>query len=223
MPDSSFLDATRGSYDVLASSYLDRLDPDLDLPPLSQALHRTFAELVKAQGGGPVADVGCGPGWVTDILHGLGLDVFGIDLSPGMVAEARRTYPGLRFEVGSMLSLDLEDATLGGLLASYSIIHIPRDRLPEVFAEFHRVLAPGGQLMLTFQVGDESLHFDEAWGKSVSLDFYRQQPSDVVGLLREAGFEVTAEIVRHPEPTEKSPHGCVMARKPLPGGPGEAA
>ena len=53
-------------------------------------------------GGGPVADVGCGPGHVTAHLRDSGLDAFGIDLSPVMIDVARREHPGLRFEVGSM-------------------------------------------------------------------------------------------------------------------------
>lgn len=51
--------------------------------------------------------------------------MFGIDLSPQMVVVARQEHPGLRFEEGSMLALDLRDASLGGLLARYSTIHIP--------------------------------------------------------------------------------------------------
>jgi hypothetical protein len=58
------------------------------------------------------------------VLNRLGLDAFGIDLSPGMIALARRTNPDLRFDVGSMLALDLPSASLGGILAYYSIIHI---------------------------------------------------------------------------------------------------
>ncbi|MBB4938414.1 ubiquinone/menaquinone biosynthesis C-methylase UbiE [Streptosporangium album] len=129
-------------------------------------------------------------------------------------ALARRTYPDLRFEVGSMLTLDLADAALSGLLASYSIIHIPWERRPELFAEFRRVLAPSGQLMLGFQIGDERLHHTEAWGTPVCLDWYRQQPDEVAGLLSDAGFDVTATIVRQPVSTEKTPHGYVLARKP---------
>jgi SAM-dependent methyltransferase len=55
-----------------------------------------FAELVT----GPVADVGCGSGRVTAFLHDLGVPTSGIDLSPRMVAAARRTYPALRFIEG---------------------------------------------------------------------------------------------------------------------------
>jgi hypothetical protein len=53
------------------------------------------------------------------------VDAFGVDLSPEMIALARRTYPHLRFEVGSMLALDTPDASLGGVVANYSIIYVP--------------------------------------------------------------------------------------------------
>ncbi|MFE9404030.1 class I SAM-dependent methyltransferase [Streptomyces sp. NPDC006530] len=49
--------------------------------------------------------MGCGTGRITAHLRELGLDVFGIDLSPGMVEVARRDHPGLRFDVGSMTDL----------------------------------------------------------------------------------------------------------------------
>ena len=81
----------------------------------------------------------------------MGSTAFGIDLSPQMVAQARQAYPDLRFEVGSMLALDLPDRCLGGIVAWYSMIHIPDEQLPQAFGEFFRVLAPGGYLMLAFQ------------------------------------------------------------------------
>jgi len=213
MPDASFLAATRDSYDATVDEYAEMVSSDLDNKPLDRALLAAFAELVSAGGTGPVADVGCGPGRVTILLHRLGLDAFGIDLSPGMIDLARRTHPHLRFEVGSMLALDLPDASLGGLLAYYSIIHIPWERRPEVFAEFHRVLAPAGQLMLVFQVGDERGHRDEVFGKPVNLDWYRQQPDEVARLLGEAGFDILSITVRENDGTEKSPQGYLMARK----------
>ncbi|MEU4642312.1 class I SAM-dependent methyltransferase [Micromonospora sp. NPDC023814] len=214
MPDAPFLTATRDSYDAMAVDYAEWLRTDMDERPLDRALLAAFAEVVKANGNGPVADVGCGPGRVTILLHRLGLDAFGIDLSPGMVALARETYPRLRFEVGSMLALELPDASLGGLLAYYSVIHVPWERRPEVLAEFHRVLAPGGQLMLAFQVGDERLHLDEAFGRPICVDWYRQRPDEVAALVREAGFDLWATVVKEREGTETTPQGFVLARKP---------
>jgi ubiquinone/menaquinone biosynthesis C-methylase UbiE len=205
------------SYDALAAEHADVVAEALDDRPLDRALFGAFAELVRAGGNERVADVGCGPGRVTILLSRLGLDAFGIDLSPGMLALARRTYPELRFEEGSMLALDLSDASLGGLLAYYSIIHIPWEQRSELFAEFHRVLAPGGVLMLVFQVGDDQGHRTEFSGTPVSLTWYRQQPDEVADLLRAASFEPWMTAVRERADWEKTAQGYLIARKPLEG------
>lgn len=113
MTDASLAE-TRASYDAIAAEHPDWLNSDLDDRPLDRALFAVFAELVRAGGNGPVADVGCGSGRVTILLSRLGLDAFGVDLSPGMVSLARRNYPQLRFEEGSMLELDLPTAGLAG-------------------------------------------------------------------------------------------------------------
>jgi ubiquinone/menaquinone biosynthesis C-methylase UbiE len=156
---------------------------------------------------------------VTAHLERLGLSVSGIDLSPEMIAAARRRYPGLRFEVGSMLSLDVPDVSLGGVLAWYSTIHIPDERLPEVFAEFYRVLAPGGYLQLGFQVRDAPRHISESLGRAISLDSPRRRPDDVARLLGAAGFSVRAQLVRAPDEegefTEREPQAFLLARKPV--------
>jgi SAM-dependent methyltransferase len=101
MTDASLAE-TRDSYDAIAAEHSDWLNSDLDDRPLDRALFAAFAELVRAGGNGPVADVGCGSGRVTILLSRLGLDAFGVDLSLGMVSLARRNYPQLRFEEGSM-------------------------------------------------------------------------------------------------------------------------
>jgi len=215
MAEPEFLRTTRASYDAVAVEYAERFQDELAGKPLDRALLTGFAELVQAGGGRPVADVGSGPGRTTAFLHRLGLDVFGIDLSPQMVELARREHPGVRFEVGSMLGLDLPDGGLGGLLANYSIIHVPLDRLPEVFAEFHRVLAPGGHVLVVFQVGDEPLRFTEAFGHSVSLEFHRRRPDQIAELMNQAGLVVGARMVREPEEgVEKTPQAYLFARKP---------
>ena len=218
MTEDDFLGPTRASYDAVAADYAERFRDELAAKPLDRAMLAGFAELVRAAGAGPVADVGCGTGRVTAHLNGLGLSVFGVDLSPQMIAVARRAHPALRFEVGSMLALDLPDGGLGGVLAWYSTIHIPQMRLPEVFAEFHRVLAPGGYLQLAFQAGEGTLHRTEALGQAISLDFHRRQPDQVAGLLAQAGLTVRARLLREPDDggdfAETSQQAFVLARKP---------
>jgi SAM-dependent methyltransferase len=216
--EPDFLRDTRASYDAIATVYAERFRDELAARPLDRAMLAGFAELVRAAGAGPVADVGCGPGRVTGYLNDLGLPVFGIDLSPEMIAVARRTYPGLRFEVGSMLALDVPDAALGGVLAWYSVIHVPDERVPEAFAEFCRVLAPGGLVLLAFQVGDEVVHVAEARGHPVALDYRWRQPEWVAELLGRAGLAVRAQLLRQPDDDgdfpEREQQAFLLARKP---------
>ena len=213
MPDESFLDATRDTYDATVVEYVAMVEGTLEAKPLDRALLTVFAELVSAGDNPLVADVGCGPGRVTIFLSRLGLDTIGIDLSPNMIAHARRSHPDLRFEVGSMLDLDLPDSSLGGLLAYYSIIHVPWERRSDVLTEFHRVLAPGGQLLLVFQIGSEKRHLDEIFGKTINCDWYRQQPDDLVELLRATGFTVGSTTVREAKDAESLPQGFIIAAK----------
>ncbi|MFF6908177.1 class I SAM-dependent methyltransferase [Streptomyces sp. NPDC012389] len=221
-PAPDFVRATRRSYDAIAGGYARWTRDELAAKPLERGVLAVFAEHVVADGGGlPLADVGCGTGRVTGHLHklGLGVEVFGIDLAPGMLAEARRDHPGLRFEEGSMLGLDLPDGSLGGLLAWYSTIHVPDEELPRAFAEFHRVLAPGAPVQLGFQVGDEPLRMAEAWGHEISLVFHRRQPERMAALLRAAGLEVRAVLWKERETEgpfpERAPQGFVLARRPV--------
>ncbi len=217
--EPEFLRATRAGYDAVAESYAAHFRDELAARPLERALLAWFAELVQATAAGPVADIGCGTGRVTAHLHELGAPVFGIDLSEGMLAVARRSNPGIQFQAGSMLALDLPDGALGGILAWYSVVHIPRERLPEVFAGFCRVLAPGGLLLLAFQAGDGTRHLTEALGQQVTLDFHRLPPRQAEDLLDRAGLPVHARMVREPEPDgpfpERTPQAFLLARKPL--------
>ncbi|MEU5940009.1 class I SAM-dependent methyltransferase [Micromonospora sp. NPDC047548] len=214
MTEPSYLSATRAAYDTVAVDYANLLGTEPPETPLDLAMLAAFAKLVRSAGAGPVADLGCGPGRITAHLRSLGLTAFGIDLSPAMVAVARRTYPGLRFDEGSMTALDLKDDSVGGIVAWYSIIHTPPELLPVVFAEFHRVLAPGGHLLIAFQVGNERRHIEQGYGHSVSLDAYRLPPDHIAELLSQAGLVVHARLLREPETREKVQQACLLARRP---------
>jgi SAM-dependent methyltransferase len=211
--EPAHLRATRAAYDTVAVDYAALLHTELAGKPLDRALLGAFAELVKATGNALVADLGCGPGRVTAYLSSLGLTTFGVDLSPAMVAVSRRAHPDLRFDEGSMSALDLADSALGGIVAWYSIIHTPPEQLHAVFAEFHRVLAPGGYLLLAFQAGDAVVHLEHAYGHAVSLDAYRLSPDVVSELLRKSGVLVNARLLREADETEKTEQAYLLARK----------
>lgn len=181
---TTYLDDIRVSYDTVAADYARLVSSGFaeELPILTD-----FAAQVGA--GGQVLDVGCGPGRVTALLRSLGLAAFGIDLSPGMIEIARRDHPELRFEVGSMTALDLPDGELAGIVSWWSVVHLPTDGLAEAFAEFHRVLAPGGRLVVGFHVGTDSTHKTSGYGGNpMSLYVHRRTPEQLSAIAADVGL-----------------------------------
>jgi SAM-dependent methyltransferase len=218
--EDEFIQATRAYYDKVAADYTARFRAELTARPLDRALLAGFAELVRAASAAPIADIGCGPGSVTAHLNDLGAPTFGIDLSSQMVAKARQAYPHLRFDVGSMLALDLPDRCLGGIVAWYSIIHIPDEQLPRAFGEFYRALIPGGYLLVAFQAGAEVLHdCSDMAGYAVMLDHHQRQPRPVAEALSRSGLDVRARVLREPDDAsefpEQEPQAYLLARRPL--------
>ncbi|MFF0274277.1 class I SAM-dependent DNA methyltransferase [Streptomyces sp. NPDC004330] len=215
MTEAGDIAATRRSYDTVAADYERLLAGQLTEVPLDRAMLDAFVREVGA-GDGPrtVGDLGCGTGRVTSYLRDAGAEVFGLDLSPGMIAVARETCPGLRFQVGSMSALDLPGDSLGGVLSWYSTVHMPEAELQASFAEFHRVLAPGGHVLVAFKVGNERVRLERAYGHPVTLDVYRWSPDRIAGHLAAAGFVESVRLVRGPHPDEKTPQGFLLARKP---------
>ncbi|MFI0736342.1 class I SAM-dependent methyltransferase [Streptomyces sp. NPDC021225] len=215
-PDAPYLTAVRESYDTVADAYVSRVKTPAELDPLSRATLTAFAELVRATGRGPVADLGCGPGRVTAHLAELGVSAFGVDLSPEMIRHAQEAYPDLRFTVGSMTALKIGNAELGGILAFYSTHHTPPEWLPTVFSEFHRTLAPGGHLMMAGYVGnDERLRPTRAYGnRPVSYESYLLPADRIADLLGRAGLVVTTRVIQEPDEGMTRRIATFLARKP---------
>jgi ubiquinone/menaquinone biosynthesis C-methylase UbiE len=220
--DQRILDAIQTSYDRVADEYAHHIFSELKHKPLDRELLTRFAAAVK--GNGKVCDMGCGPGHIARYLRDADgadgsdhLDVFGLDLSPGMLQEARRLNPDITFRQGNMLALDLPDASLAGIAAFYAVVNLPRETLPQVFQEMARVLQPGGLLLLGFHIGDETLHRDDWWERPINMDFHFLQPLSVQRDLEAAGLAVEEIIEREPYAPGVE-HQCrrayIFARKP---------
>jgi SAM-dependent methyltransferase len=203
------------SYDLVADEYVRRIFDELEHKPLDRQLLDRFA--ARVQGVGPVCDMGCGPGHVARYLHERGVQMTGVDVSPAMVDRARTLNPEIDFREGDMRSLAIEDGAWAGIAAFYSIIHIPRPEIVAVLGELKRVLRPGGLLLLAFHIGDQVVHLDEWWGKSVSVDFVFFRPAEMTGFLKEAGFDVKENVEREPYPGVEHPsrRAYIFAEKRL--------
>ena len=208
------LPMVRTGYDAKAQDYAAFIGNAFIGNPLNHVLVQAFADLVQQAGGGPVADVGCGPGHVTAYLRDRGVDAFGIDLSPEMVALAREANPDLRFDVGDMGVLDVATGSLAGVLANYSIIHTPPDVLPAVLGELSRVLAPGGHLLVSFQALADVDGTAEGFGHKVS-PAWRYSVGHVVGVLGRVGVGEVARLVVAPseDSVRGFPQGYVLGRR----------
>ena len=178
----------RSSYDAVATAYAGHLADELlgKLPFECWLLDRVA---VHAEGG-PVVEVGSGPGHVTAYLADAGADATGIDLSPGMVEEARRRFPDGDYQVGDLRRLMRPISAPGwsAVLAWYSLIHLAASELPEALAALTRPLAPGGWLVVALHAGAEVRHLDEWFDAPVDLDFVLHDPAEVVRLVDETGL-----------------------------------
>jgi ubiquinone/menaquinone biosynthesis C-methylase UbiE len=215
--DPKKLSDYQSSYDRIAEEYTARIAEELKDKPLDRMLLEGFA--ARVNGAGRVCDLGCGPGHVARYLYDRGVDIFGLDLSPGMLEQARKLNPNIEFRQGNMLALDAEDGAWAAIVAFYSIVHIPRADVPQALREMQRVLKPGGFLFLAFHLGEEVLHEENCWGHQVSLDFVLFGRKEVECYLTEAGFTIEDSLERDPYPPEveyQSRRAYILARKPAP-------
>lgn len=212
---SDFIANTQNSYDRVALEYAERFKDEMDDKPFDRDCLDRLAR--EAGNLGPICDLGCGPGQIARYLHRQGVATLGVDLSPRMVAEAQRLNPGIHFHQGDMLSLPDGDNSWGGIAAFYCILHLPRERIVDALREMKRVLRPGGILLVTFHIGDESKHLDEWWDKPVNLDFAFFQPADMENWLREAGYELEETLIREPNPSVEveTKRAYIFVKKPL--------
>ncbi|GLY64904.1 class I SAM-dependent methyltransferase [Amycolatopsis taiwanensis] len=194
--------STRRSYDLVAHRYATEIGDELRDKPLDRALLDTFAEVTA---GGPVLDVGCGPGHVTEYLAGRGARAVGLDLSPAMCAIARRST-ALPFTAADMTALPIRAQALAGILCVYAVIHLDPSQRSAAYAEFARVLRPGGHALIAFHTSDADAHAGQArkladwWGHEVDLTFHFLDPQAETAALARAGLQLTARVDREPHP-----------------------
>jgi SAM-dependent methyltransferase len=204
----------RRSYDSVAERYAAEFQHELDGKPLDRALLDMVVELAA---GGVIADVGGGPGLVAAHLACRGARVLGLDLSLRMSALV-----GSPSVCGDMTRLPMAPGSLAAIVCFYAVIHLDVAERSCAYAEFARVLRPGGHALVAFHVSDAetqpggAVSRTEWWGNDVDLVFRFLEPAEETGALARAGLTVVARADRAPYPgvEHQSHRSYLLARRP---------
>ena len=184
--------AVRQVYEGMAADYAVRFGDELRAADSdTDFLDAALADLPE----GPVLDIGCGPAQVSRYLIARGKLAIGIDLAPGMLAEAARLVPAAKLLAGDLLALPLGPASCAGAVASYSLHHLPRVRLGSALRGLREVLRPGGVLVVVTHGGGGQQWLDLPGGR-VALSTYT--PGELADRLRESGLEPELMVTRPP-------------------------
>ncbi|NJC24005.1 SAM-dependent methyltransferase [Arthrobacter pigmenti] len=193
----------------VSHAYSQRADEYVAAVGHIEAVHPADLELVREWAAGlegELIDAGCGPGHWTSFLQDHGASVEGVDLVPTFISQAKARYPGVPFRVGTLDDLKAPDASLGGILAWYSIIHMTPAEVAAALREFARCVWPGGGLLLGFFEGLQLESFPHA-----VVPAYYWPIEELSRRLSAAGFE-TVETHSRVGPGHR-PHGAIAARR----------
>jgi ubiquinone/menaquinone biosynthesis C-methylase UbiE len=228
-PDPLDFRGVQRAYDIVAEDYAAYLPDTRWEAPLDLAMVDAFAMAVTTGNDAQVLDAGCGTGRMSQYLTERGCSVEGVDLSPGMVAMARRNHPGLVFTVGSLTELPYPDDQFAGVMLWYSIIHTPPAGQARIFAEATRVLRPAGHLLVGFQSGEGTRDVSGAYrqfGHEIELERHLYTADEVGSQIEAAGLWEVCRLVRRAQGNERDDQAVLLARaagtsaSELPGRPG---
>ena len=127
-----------------------------------------------------VLDLGAGTGKLTRQLLGRGLDVVAVEPSAGMREQLARAVPGIPVHPGTAEQIPLGDASVDAVLVAQAWHWVdPARAVPEVA----RVLAPGGQLGLLWNVRDEREDWMAEFGRLLHdpAELHRSEHAGTVG------------------------------------------
>jgi ubiquinone/menaquinone biosynthesis C-methylase UbiE len=201
-------------YDTVAKEYAEQFCGELAKKPKDLEILRRFWQEIGDRR--PVWDLGCGPGQTTAYLQNLGLEISGLDISAGILEQARALWPEIHFQKGTLLDLAFDNDSIAGALAFYAMVHFTEEQVRLALNEVFRVLQPGGLFLFAFHIGDETIHLDEFLGKEVDIDVMFFPTDFISGCLIDCGFEKVEITEREPYPEVEyqSRRAYVFARKP---------
>lgn len=109
--------------------------------------------------GASILELGCGAGWDTAALTGLGVPVIALDCEGRALAQARQRAPDALFHQGDLREpFPVPEGSVGVVLASLSLHYFPWGDTCEIVARIHAALRPGGLLLGRFNSINDHNH-----------------------------------------------------------------
>jgi len=185
---------TVAAYDQTAGEFADRNWELIGVLAVRERflgyLQHPAAGHSKPAAGSVVLDAGCGPGRDLAAFRQAGCWVIGIDLSAGMLAEARRRVPGAILAQMDLRALAFADASFDAIWAMASLLHLPREEAAGVLIAFHQIVRPGGLLFLALKAGAGDAELPDSDHAEAWRYFVYYQPGEIVAALHSTGWDV---------------------------------
>ncbi len=146
---------------------------------------------------GKIIDLGCGGGKDSIWFIKNGFDYFGVDISEGMIAEAAKRHPGVKFLQKDFYNLDLPKNSFDGFWSANSLLHIPKNKVALVLSNIKTVLKTGSIGFVSIKdVHDPGTASTLGVGHKRVFVYYAQE--EFAKILVDAGFEILEMIVKLP-------------------------
>lgn len=193
MTDESSLAAK--TYDKISSAYAAKFNKPSDNID-------EFLKLIPR--GSRILDAGCGPGVDSAYMASRGFEVIGVDLSEKMLELARKKSPNTRFEKADIRELDFDENNFDGILASYSLIHIPKKDIPNVIKKIFKLLKPNGVICVGIQESkSREMFVTEPFKPDEKIFVNVISAGELRALLEKNGFTLLNEFMRKAEGKDK--------------------
>jgi SAM-dependent methyltransferase len=170
-------------------------------------------EIMDAVPAGVAVDAACGTGRFSALLAARGHRVIGVDSSPDMLARARANVPSGDFRCGDLGELPVADASADLVTCGLALAHVPD--LRPAFAEFARVLRPGGHLVISDMHPERILRgaiptLRDSDGRPGRLPGHRHLVGDYLRAALAAGLELRRCEEPLPEPALAAPRATEL-------------
>ena len=188
--------SVKKDYDLIADQYFEEIGTVLEDVDL---INKFESYLEKDSS---IIDLGGGSGKLTNYLNEKGYKAICYDFSENMKKYAGKTYLNIHFILDDIVNIKnhFSEKTIDGIIAMYSLFHIPKENINQLFKDINNVLKNNGLFCFSLQLGSGEDFVDEPYlkenGKNVLYMNYLTK-NEIYDLLDESNFKIIYETEKH--------------------------